>query len=388
MTLTTEVKTIPGVRRVKLRYGPYKVPNMNKSSITGEMGMLWNYPDVKDREAVLDDVRHRPPVGRPRVPVTGALSNIDGGMWLHHMVALLIGPNRWDPTCYGKGMSLPHFDVNSSPQASERYFSSGNERTHIELDTMGIRSKTDVKWGIQMRTADRIGFIVDLMNMNPTDQVVYMTMYYDYLPGNLPAGWRDIKVVWFDAAQCGTSEVRPPKQSGSYTVTSGRWTPNFNGLILGVGGHMHDGGLDVQIWANPGKQMCNSVAAYAEKAEYRSKAVAAGGHAHAGAKDHISSMTICYMGEMPQRQMVVGQGSWYVTGRYDYSKWAGMLEKGKQSEVMVIALMYTAVAPGVRPGGAGAAVAKGGKGSKGKAARRSFRSFLTFGDAGNGYFRR
>jgi hypothetical protein len=367
MALSTEVNTIPGVRRVKLRYGPYRVPNMNKSSITGEMGMLWNYPDVKiEKPCSTTCVIIRQWAGL-EFP-DGRNANIDNGMWLHHMVALLIGPNRWDPTCYGKGMSLPHFDVNSSPQASERYFSSGNERTRIELDTMGLRSKTDVKWGIQMRTQDRIGFIVDLMNMNPTDQVVYMTMYYDYLPGNLPAGWRDIKVVWFDAAQCGTSEVRPPKQSGSYTVTSRRWTPNFNGLILGVGGHMHDGGVDLQIWANPGKQMCNSVAKYSEKDEYKSK-MAAGGHAHGGAKDHISSMSICYLGEMPQREIAAGQGSWYVTGRYDYSKWAGMLEKGKQSEVMVIALMYTAVAPGVRPvtaGGAAIAAPKAkGKGKLG-----------------------
>jgi hypothetical protein len=37
---------IPGVRRVKMRYGPYQVPNMNKGGLTGEAGSLWNYPDT------------------------------------------------------------------------------------------------------------------------------------------------------------------------------------------------------------------------------------------------------------------------------------------------------------------------------------------------------
>jgi len=34
---------IPGVKRVKMRYGPYSVPNMNKTSVTGEAGSLWKY---------------------------------------------------------------------------------------------------------------------------------------------------------------------------------------------------------------------------------------------------------------------------------------------------------------------------------------------------------
>jgi hypothetical protein len=34
---------VPGVKRVKMRYGPYNVPNMNKTSLTGEAGSLWKY---------------------------------------------------------------------------------------------------------------------------------------------------------------------------------------------------------------------------------------------------------------------------------------------------------------------------------------------------------
>lgn len=88
-----------------------------------------------------------------------------------------------------------------------------------------------------------------------------MTMTYDYVDGPLPAGWREVKNIWFvepslqtfracradtscnrfDVNECGTSEVNPLKQSGKYTIQSKPWTPNFEGEILGVGGHLHDG---------------------------------------------------------------------------------------------------------------------------------------------------
>jgi hypothetical protein len=57
------------------------------------------------------------------------------------------------------------------------------------------------------------------MNMNMEDKTVYLTMTYELLEGALPKGWKDIKPVWFDAAQCGTSEVSPPQQSGKFVVT-------------------------------------------------------------------------------------------------------------------------------------------------------------------------
>lgn len=77
-----------------------------------------------------------------------------------------------------------------------------------------------------------MAFIVDLMNENMKDEVVYLTISYDYVPGN-PGGFDEMKPVWFDAAQCGTSELRAPKQNGSFTVTAPKWVANFEGEILG-----------------------------------------------------------------------------------------------------------------------------------------------------------
>jgi hypothetical protein len=40
---------LAGSKSIKLRYGPYKVPNMNKKNLAGEMGSLFNFPDEFER---------------------------------------------------------------------------------------------------------------------------------------------------------------------------------------------------------------------------------------------------------------------------------------------------------------------------------------------------
>jgi hypothetical protein len=74
---------VNGAKAVKIRYGPYKVPNMNVKNFLGEEGALWNYPD--------------PRVDKPCDQCTivgmnagleypdGKNANIDTGLWLHHV---------------------------------------------------------------------------------------------------------------------------------------------------------------------------------------------------------------------------------------------------------------------------------------------------------------
>jgi hypothetical protein len=35
----------PGAKTIKIRYGPYKVPNMMNKNMVGEKGSLFNLPD-------------------------------------------------------------------------------------------------------------------------------------------------------------------------------------------------------------------------------------------------------------------------------------------------------------------------------------------------------
>lgn len=73
------------------------------------------------------------------------------------MVGFVSGKTRWDPTCYGK-VSLPHWSISSMPSKTERYFSSGNERSPFRFDAGG-------NTGYYLGDTDMISWVVDLMNM-------------------------------------------------------------------------------------------------------------------------------------------------------------------------------------------------------------------------------
>jgi hypothetical protein len=131
-------------------------------------------------------------------------------------------------------ISGPHMITGSFPRTSERVFASGNERTSIILSQWGIN-----KVGYKINSADKFGLIVDLMNENMEDKIVYLTMTYDYVPGH-PQDYDSIRPVWFDVAQCLTSEWPAPYNKGNYTIPSMSWKANFEGDVIGAIGKTLD----------------------------------------------------------------------------------------------------------------------------------------------------
>jgi hypothetical protein len=160
---------------------------------------------------------------------------------------------------------------------------------------------------------------------------------YDIVKGH-PKDLDDIRVVWFDLAQCGTSEIVPLQQTGKWSLKAPTWTANFDGEIIGAAGHLHDGGTNVKLSID-GQQVCDSVATYGGSPEFTSPKTSGGGH-HGGATQHISKMSTCVAGSesFKATQVKVGQ-KWDLTALYDYSKNDGMKhENGKQDNIMGIAL--------------------------------------------------
>jgi hypothetical protein len=204
--------------------------------------------------------------------------------------------------------------------------------------------------GYPVFPSDRFGLIADLMNMNPSAKQVYMTMYYDYVEDH-PSGWDEVKPVWFDVAQCGTSEIGGGSAGSKFTISSLPWTANFEGEILGIGGHIHDGGTRIDIIAN-GKVACSSKATYGSNAEAKARAdivkeggipplvmamkeeghdgmAKMGGH---GSGQHIIAMGVCGdavegngspFAPLNVKTLTKGQ-SWTVNAYYDYKERAGM----------------------------------------------------------------
>ena len=170
------------------------------------------------------------------------------------------------------------------------------------------------------------------------EKVVYLTITYDFLDGIAP-GYDDMRPVWFDVAQCLTSEWPAPYNDGNYTVQSMIWKANFEGEIIGAAGHLHDGGQRVTLDVD-GKRACTSEASYGGSPEYVQKT--AMGHKNS-ATVHLSKMSLCVNDKLMVKKLVKGQ-NWRLRAEYDYGKNKGNRHgDGKQANVMGIAIMFVRV---------------------------------------------
>lgn len=276
------------------------------------------------------------------------------------MVGINQGPGRWDATCLDNPRSIPHYVVGATVKNSERFLSSGNERMPLILSPSGQKA------GYYLRKTDSFKFLVDLMNMNMDDRVVYLTITYDIVTGVLPAGWSDIKAIWLDANNCGNSDIDPPQEKGSFTIASKPWTPNFEGEIMSLGGHLHDvsifpfklhqhrtnivkGGNTLEVFTSNSSSVCTSQAKYAESYKYifkdsKSAAMMGGDQV---AEKHISTMTWCGHSASPAKVKTLSkEQSWVLKGNYDYDRFDGNKDrKGRQEHIMAISIVYAAVSP-------------------------------------------
>jgi hypothetical protein len=82
---------IPGMKTVKMRYGPYTVPSnkVTTRTLTGsEEGMLWNYPDTSIAKPCNDCMVTA--IIADYEDMQGNSVNINTGQWLHH-----VSPAEW-----------------------------------------------------------------------------------------------------------------------------------------------------------------------------------------------------------------------------------------------------------------------------------------------------
>lgn len=340
--LVPQVKT-PGTKTVKIRYGPYKVPGTGSKDHHAGMprGMLENYPDFGFEKPCSGDctiIGMRPGLEFPN----GTVANIDSGPWLHHSVLVAIGPGRSDITCSQYDISIPHMGVNSTPNASERFFAIGNERIPLVFPDLG---HDDV--GYRLGQQDRIAAIIDLANENVSDEVVYFTMIWDYLEGHTLK--HNARMVWHDIRNCGSSEANTPKGkselsshkcliSVNMTVLisisakfdlQGTWKSTVDGEIVAILNHMHDGGTRTLLLQD-GSLACESKTSYGSKQGYITGIN----------QTHISDLSICTGESLKLKEIKKGQ-EWIIKAEYDFDQHKGL--KGENNDfdkVMGINYMY------------------------------------------------
>jgi hypothetical protein len=165
----------------------------------------------------------------------GSRAAMETGAMLHHFV--LTSQFRSDATCGNAWLGL----------AGERFFASGNERTHLALP---------IGYGYRVRWYDSWNMLVDLMNHNTESaQTLYVQVTYRYRPS-----WESVKrvkPVWLDIDQCGDSEYPIP---AGFSDTHWDWNVNVPGNVVAAIGHLHGQGVAIEATneSRGGASICRS----------------------------------------------------------------------------------------------------------------------------------
>jgi len=118
-----------------------------------------------------------------------------------------------------------------------------------------------------------------------------------------------------------------------FTEHSIPWTANYDGMILGFNGHLHDGGTGVRIYkttntSNDGRPLCTSATRYAKTPMTGLKGAF---DKHHFEMEHIVSQDLC----VEERGIPLKKGDQlYFQADYDLTKYPGMKNsKGQFEEI-------------------------------------------------------
>lgn len=164
---------------------------------------------------------------------------------LHHFVIGAVG--KIDTACPDR-MEL---GVHVQP-----LIGSGMERTPLAFPD---------PYALQVGPNDMWGAMWHLMNMTNTTKTFYVQYILGVQPGATAENTRFVTPFWTDTRHCPAGEtwdVPGNGGPGAVEVNTATWPMPFDGYIVGVGGHMHDGGISITTKHEDGTFICENLASY------------------------------------------------------------------------------------------------------------------------------
>jgi hypothetical protein len=216
-----DAKTDATTHTITLRIGPMNLPaNTSHMKMAQPANLLWTIADAGWLLAYHTKL----------VDATGAAVP---GVVLHHVA--FWNENRSDFLC---------------PNKDEHIFGAGGELT----DWAQVPG-----FGYRVEKGDRIR--VETMIHNPTPDAyaqAYLEVAIPYLDDGSPAPVKSFYPAWMDVGSCGNSgydlPAGPSKKVGTVPV-------KYDGVLLGVGGHMHDYAKLLVLEDSRGKEPVATLAA-------------------------------------------------------------------------------------------------------------------------------
>jgi hypothetical protein len=200
---------------------------------------------------------------------------------------------------------------------------------------MLIDSRTD-KAGYYVGPTDTIAFLTELMNTEMVNQTAIVTITYEYVPG-FPSSFHKVTPIWLDITGCGTDSEEQAMNNTAFHYTSPVWTANATGRVVAAIGHIHDGGVNLDITKN-NSTLCDSVAAYGQNSGYIDPSgMSMPGMPMGSMGTHISSLSQCSTGQVNLGDNLT------VTAFYNTTEYKPMTDTdGSLANVMGIAVLFLA----------------------------------------------
>jgi hypothetical protein len=229
----TETSLTPGASVVSTAYGPYIIAAqiMRPQQLYLDISKPCTNCYILAMHAILQDK-------------TGSEIFTDSGAWLHHIIWFNEG--RTDLVC--------------PLMIGERFFGGGNERWTRRWNSLA-------SWGYRVNEGDNWNIAVELMNDAEVEQKVQVVVRYEFIPDTAVTGitYKNVRPIWLDLTGCGDAEVEAKETSNPFSYRTPDWISPMDRVMVDVGGHMHDGGLNLTAYKN-GKPICASVQLYDNQA--------------------------------------------------------------------------------------------------------------------------
>ncbi|KAF1991429.1 hypothetical protein K402DRAFT_125257 [Aulographum hederae CBS 113979] len=186
----------------------------------------------------------------------GSPATIEKGIYNHHTLTRdtkkLVKP--WISRC---DTTDPATELAKEVKASTAGFlgtgeDNGNDRTFYTS-----RTDTNFEGGYWIGENDEFMVQLDLVNYNDKPVSVYATMDLEYLPGNIGA---NAVTRLLSVTGCGKRKIALDKTGRTETKSDGFVILEDGDIMYGKG-HMHDGGVEMQLFVND-QPVCTSKATY------------------------------------------------------------------------------------------------------------------------------
>jgi plastocyanin len=158
------------------------------------------------------------------VPITNVM--------LHHVVFAKLGAQ--DATC----SRFTNYDGSPLSFPVERFYGEGEERAKLDLPA---------GYGYPNKGSDRWGLVYMLMNHKPVARTVFVQYRVRYATGDTLA---PVRPYWLDVRNCRADPIFDAPGTGPLFSTFSRsadFTMPESGRIVAAGGHLHGGGLRLEL---------------------------------------------------------------------------------------------------------------------------------------------